>query len=153
MFFLFLESIGTTEVILIAIIALVVFGPRKLPELGRKLGRTVADFRRASEDFKRTWETEVETERIEYEARQERALSALSEADLKDNARSSSSLSEDSVQNSTSTIAATYPSPEPLAVARTTKPSNVSGSSSIVPTAATDVTEVIVPPAPAQRES
>ena len=82
MFFLFLESIGTPEVIFIALIALVVFGPRKLPELGRKLGRGVAEFRRASEDFKRTWETEVESERIESEMRRERALTALSEDDL-----------------------------------------------------------------------
>jgi TatA/E family protein of Tat protein translocase len=82
MVFLFLESIGTPEVIFIAIIALVVFGPRKLPELGRKLGRGVAEFRRASEDFKRTWEMEVESERIKREAQDSRALTALSEEDL-----------------------------------------------------------------------
>jgi Sec-independent protein translocase protein TatA len=42
--------------------ALVFFGPRKLPQLSRTLGKNVAEFRRASEDFKRTWEREVSLE-------------------------------------------------------------------------------------------
>jgi Sec-independent protein translocase protein TatA len=42
--------------------ALVFFGPRKLPQLSRKLGKNLADFRRASEDFKRTWDREVSIE-------------------------------------------------------------------------------------------
>ncbi len=42
--------------------ALVFFGPRKLPQLSRSLGKSVAEFRRASEDFKRTWEREVNLE-------------------------------------------------------------------------------------------
>lgn len=152
MFFLFLESIGTTEVIFIALIALVVFGPRRLPELGRKLGRTVGDFRRASEDFKRTWEAEVETERIAQETKQERTLSALSEADLSGDARPAFSSSEDSARDSARTIAPNYPSPEPSAIARTSKPSNISGSNTIIPPTAMDVTEVVVPTAPARRE-
>lgn len=61
--FLFvLESIGTQELILIAIAALVLFGPRKLPEIGRTLGKYLADFRRVSDEFKNTWQTEVELE-------------------------------------------------------------------------------------------
>jgi TatA/E family protein of Tat protein translocase len=59
---LFLESIGTTELLLILVVALVVVGPRKLPELGRSLGRSLGEFKRASDDFKRTWETEVAAE-------------------------------------------------------------------------------------------
>jgi TatA/E family protein of Tat protein translocase len=51
------------EVILILVIALIVFGPRKLPELGKSLGQAMAQFRRASEDFKRSWEQEVELEK------------------------------------------------------------------------------------------
>ena len=50
--------------LLILIVALVVFGPRKLPELGKTLGQAMAQFRRASEDFKRTWEQEVEIEKV-----------------------------------------------------------------------------------------
>lgn len=56
------ESIGTQELVLIVLAALLLFGPRKLPELGRKFGKTLAEFRRASEDFKRTWQMEVEIE-------------------------------------------------------------------------------------------
>jgi Sec-independent protein translocase protein TatA len=42
--------------------ALVFFGPRKLPQLSRSLGKNLAEFRRASEEFKRTWDREVTLE-------------------------------------------------------------------------------------------
>jgi TatA/E family protein of Tat protein translocase len=42
--------------------ALIFFGPRKLPQLSRSLGKSIAEFRKASEDFKRTWEREVALE-------------------------------------------------------------------------------------------
>jgi TatA/E family protein of Tat protein translocase len=60
--FLILESLGSTELLFILVMALVFFGPRKLPQLSRTLGKNVAEFRRASEDFKRTWEREVSLE-------------------------------------------------------------------------------------------
>ena len=41
-------NLGMSELILILVIALVVFGPRKLPEIGRSLGKTINEFRRAS---------------------------------------------------------------------------------------------------------
>jgi len=56
---LFLEFIGTTELLVILLVALLVFGPRKLPELGRSLGRALHQLQAASDDFKRTWETEA----------------------------------------------------------------------------------------------
>jgi sec-independent protein translocase protein TatB len=56
---LILESLGSTELVFILIMALVFFGPRKLPQLSRTLGKNLASFRRASEDFKRTWDREV----------------------------------------------------------------------------------------------
>lgn len=57
-----LGSIGMPELIVIFIIALVVFGPRRLPELGRSLGRTVNEFKRASASVQETWEREVNEE-------------------------------------------------------------------------------------------
>ena len=56
-------NLGWAEIMIVLVIALIVFGPRKLPELGKTLGQSLAQFRRASEDFKRTWEAEVETEK------------------------------------------------------------------------------------------
>lgn len=55
-------SIGMPELIVIFVIALVVFGPRRLPELGRSLGRTVNEFKRASSNLQETWEREVNEE-------------------------------------------------------------------------------------------
>ena len=52
--------IGMPELVLIFLVALLVFGPRKLPELGKSLGRGLAEFKRASEDLKRTIEDEIE---------------------------------------------------------------------------------------------
>ena len=51
------------------LMALVFFGPRKLPQLSRSLGKNLAEFRKASEDFKRTWEREVAFEEANMEAR------------------------------------------------------------------------------------
>ena len=62
MVFLILESLGSTELLFIVVMALVFFGPRKLPQLSRSLGKSMAEFRRASDDFKRTWEREVSFE-------------------------------------------------------------------------------------------
>jgi TatA/E family protein of Tat protein translocase len=60
--------LGTTEIILILVIALIVFGPRKLPELGKSMGQAMFQFRKASDDFKRTWEQEVEIEKVRKES-------------------------------------------------------------------------------------
>jgi TatA/E family protein of Tat protein translocase len=59
---LILESLGSTELVFILMMALVFFGPRKLPQLSRTLGKNLASFRQASEDFKRTWDREVSLE-------------------------------------------------------------------------------------------
>ena len=67
MFALILDSLGSTELLFILVVALIFFGPRKLPQLARSMGKGMAEFRKASEDFKRTWEREVdlETSRLE----------------------------------------------------------------------------------------
>lgn len=61
-------SLGMPEILVILVIALIIFGPRKLPELGKTLGQSLAQFRRASEDFKRQWEDEVVMERQRIDA-------------------------------------------------------------------------------------
>jgi len=52
-------SIGMPELIIIFVIALIIFGPRKLPELGRSLGKSLAEFKRASNELKSTLEEEI----------------------------------------------------------------------------------------------
>jgi len=55
-------NLGFTELVVILIVALLVFGPRKLPDLGRSLGKGLAEFKKASNELKRTWEEEVRSE-------------------------------------------------------------------------------------------
>jgi sec-independent protein translocase protein TatA len=59
LFLLILESIGTPELLMIAVVALIVFGPRKLPQMAKTLGKTMADFKNATNEFKSTWEREA----------------------------------------------------------------------------------------------
>ncbi len=55
-------SIGMPELLIIFVIALIIFGPRKLPELGKSLGRSLAEFKRASNDLRNTLEEEIRVE-------------------------------------------------------------------------------------------
>lgn len=55
-------SIGMPELVIILVIALIIFGPRKLPELGRSLGRSLGEFRRATNDLRSTLEEEIRIE-------------------------------------------------------------------------------------------
>ena len=52
-------SLGMQEIIVIFVLALIIFGPRKLPDLGKSLGRGMAEFKKASNELKQTWEDEV----------------------------------------------------------------------------------------------
>ena len=56
--------LGGPEIFLILVVALIIFGPRKLPEIGKSMGRMLAEFRKASNDFKRTLDDEVEADRL-----------------------------------------------------------------------------------------
>jgi Tat protein translocase TatB subunit len=56
------ESLGTSELILIGIIALIFLGPRKLPSIAKTIGKTLADLRNTTNEFKSTWEREVDFE-------------------------------------------------------------------------------------------
>lgn len=60
-------SLGFPELILIFLVALIVFGPRKLPDIGRSIGRALGEFRRATHELKSTLEEEVRNE--EYQVR------------------------------------------------------------------------------------
>jgi TatA/E family protein of Tat protein translocase len=68
-------SIGMPELIIIFVIALIIFGPRKLPELGRSLGKSIAEFKRASNELKNTLEEEIRLEE-QQQARQEAKAAA-----------------------------------------------------------------------------
>jgi sec-independent protein translocase protein TatA len=60
--------LGVQELIIIFVIALIVFGPRKLPELGKSLGRGLSEFKRASNDLRNSLEEEIRIEE-EHEKR------------------------------------------------------------------------------------
>ena len=57
-------SIGGSEFLLIAVLALLLFGPRKLPQIGRSIGRALAEFRGATREFKSSLEREVELDEV-----------------------------------------------------------------------------------------
>ena len=54
--------IGMPELIVIMVLALIIFGPRKLPELGRSLGRSLNEFKKASNELKHTLDEEIRVE-------------------------------------------------------------------------------------------
>lgn len=62
MFLFIFESIGTSELIMIGIVALIFLGPRRLPDLAKKAGKIMAEFRGTANEFKETWEREVNFE-------------------------------------------------------------------------------------------
>ena len=57
-------SLGVPELILIFAVALIVFGPRRLPEIGRTLGKALGEFKRATDELKNTIEREVHVEEL-----------------------------------------------------------------------------------------
>ncbi|HYM24468.1 MAG TPA: TatA/E family twin arginine-targeting protein translocase [Vicinamibacterales bacterium] len=73
-----LGSIGMPEMIIILVIALIIFGPRKLPELGRSLGKSLAEFKKASNELRNTLEEEIRLE--EQKDQKEKAATAQPQA-------------------------------------------------------------------------
>ena len=62
MFLFIFESIGTSEMLLVGIVALIFLGPRKLPEMAKKMGKIMSEFRGTANEFKETWQREVNFE-------------------------------------------------------------------------------------------
>ena len=52
-------NLGMQEIIIIFIVALIIFGPKKLPELGKTIGKGMAEFKKASNELRQTWEEDV----------------------------------------------------------------------------------------------
>jgi sec-independent protein translocase protein TatA len=81
-----LGSIGMPELIIILVIALIIFGPRKLPELGRSLGKSINEFKKASTELQNTLEQEIKVEEqkdnaAKVKAEQETASAAFPKTD------------------------------------------------------------------------
>jgi TatA/E family protein of Tat protein translocase len=87
-------SLGMPELIVIFVIALIIFGPRKLPELGRSLGKSIAEFKRASNELKSTLEEEI---RLEEQKQKQEEVSKAVQASAKDPGASDTQHTDDSV--------------------------------------------------------
>lgn len=80
-------NLGMPELIMIMVLALLLFGPKKLPEIGKQVGKALGEFKRASNDLKRTIEDEMEkaSDAVKIDdppkAEPEKAAPALAPAD------------------------------------------------------------------------
>src|SRR5246127_4353332 len=76
-----LASLGMADSLILMVMALVVFGPRRLPQIGRQIGKLMYEFRKASNDFKFQMEEELrmseEADRRKKEEERQRSLAAL----------------------------------------------------------------------------
>jgi len=93
-------SLGMQEIIIIFVLALIVFGPRKLPELGKTLGKGLAEFKKASNELKQTWEDEVRLDKEKEQVSEILKDSTISKSDiLGDEASNSAGSAAESKEN------------------------------------------------------
>ena len=122
MFAFILEGLGSTELLFILVVALIFFGPRKLPQLARSMGKGLAEFRKASDDFKRTWEREVDFESARAE---ENSLLAANEPVSYEGAQNleqpvvQTPDSDQVVARENPTLTNSEPAPEPVGIIET----------------------------------
>jgi TatA/E family protein of Tat protein translocase len=117
MYLFILDSLGSTELLVILGAALIFFGPRRLPQLSRQLGKSISEFRRASEDFKHTWEREVNLDNYERGVEPDASNSILDKAAEKIRAaREAAALDSAGVSASAETIAPTVTPVDPTLV-------------------------------------
>src|SRR6185295_6148620 len=108
---------GSTEMLVILGAALIFFGPRRLPQLSRQIGKGLAEFRRASEDFKRTWEREVNIDSFDKGLESDPATSFLDKATEKIRAaREAAALDSAGVSATAETIAPSITPVDPALV-------------------------------------
>ncbi len=81
-----MPEIGPLEILVIAVVALIVFGPEKLPEMGRKVGSFVADVRRMSNDVRSEFHGAMEDDDDDPFFPEEETSTAASTADERENA-------------------------------------------------------------------
>ena len=94
-------GIGMTEMILIAALALIILGPKKLPDLARSLGKGFAEFKRATNDLKSTIDLEIKAE----DERHNKKVAAQEEQKIPDNADEASPTAENPPAEETPTVA------------------------------------------------
>ena len=117
MYLLILDSLGSTELLVILGAALIFFGPRKLPQLSRQIGKGLAEFRRASDDFKRTWEREVNLDHVDQGLESDPTSSFIEKATDKIRAaREAAALDSAGVSATAETIAPTITPVDPALV-------------------------------------
>jgi TatA/E family protein of Tat protein translocase len=98
--------LGFPELIIIFVVALVVFGPRKLPELGRSLGKSLSEFKRASNELRSTLDDEIRLEdRRAASAAQPPAVAAAPSTRLGDDGGTSDAVNADAVSAPDETVA------------------------------------------------
>lgn len=92
-----LESIGTQELILVGLVALIIFGPRKLPSMARKFGKMMTELRKVSNDFKATWEKEASMIEDSFKLEDEKIVSPRPEPETVPYLKGVSEESDDSL--------------------------------------------------------